>query len=339
MAANNQSEIPSNLIAKDQSDLITWYVANRRELPWRKDRNPYRIWISEVMLQQTTVTAVIPFYEKFMTRFPTLETLASAQENEVIEYWAGLGYYSRARNLHKSAIRLAGTGFHQTAAELLELPGFGPYTSRAVSSLAFGEHVGVLDGNVIRVLSRRYGLKLNWWNSKEKEILQKISDALAQTPQNSELNQGMMELGATVCTPKKPLCLMCPWKNRCIALKENLIEQLPAPKPRAEFEIWQWNFQPHIKKGQIYLTPFAGPFLKNAFFPESQVEKLKKKPKTYDFKHGVTKYDLFISISKPTTKTPKGGQWVNLTEIKKLNPSSLMTKILKFAENSATIKE
>ncbi|MBC7464488.1 MAG: A/G-specific adenine glycosylase [Bdellovibrio sp.] len=339
MAANNQSEIPSKIIAKDQSDLIAWYLANRRELPWRKDKNPYRIWISEVMLQQTTVTAVIPFYEKFMSRFPSLESLASAQENEVLEYWAGLGYYSRARNLHKSAIRLAVSGFHQTAAELLELPGFGPYTSRAVSSLAFGEHVGVLDGNVIRVLSRRYGLKLNWWNSKEKDILQKISDALAQTLQNSEVNQGMMEMGATVCTPKKPLCLMCPWKNRCIALKENLIEQLPAPKPRAEFEIWQCNFQPHIKKGQIYLTPFEGPFLKNTLFPESQVEKLKKKPKTYDFKHGVTKYDLFISISKPATKTPKGGQWVNLSEIKKSNPTSLMTKILKFAENSATIKE
>lgn len=344
MLIHNQTEIPSNIITKDQSDLITWYLTNRRELPWRKNKDPYRIWISEVMLQQTTVTAVIPFYEKFMTRFPTVQALAKAEQNEVLEYWAGLGYYSRARNLHRSAIMLAESGFHQKADQLLELPGFGPYTSRAVSSLAFGEHVGVLDGNVIRVLSRRYGLHLEWWNGKQKDILQKISDQLAQTLQNSEINQGMMELGATICTPKKPLCLMCPWKNRCVALKTNEIELLPKSKPKAAFEIWQWTFIPHIKKGQIYLQPFTdGPFLKNLHFPESQAFKLKKKPKTFDFKHGVTKYDLFINIAKPTAKptnkTPKGGQWVNISEIKKLNPTSLMTKILKFAENSATIKE
>lgn len=340
MALDNLSDIPSKTIAKDQSDLVAWYLTNRRDLPWRKSKDPYRIWISEVMLQQTTVTAVIPYYEKFIGRFPHVKALASAQENEVLEHWAGLGYYSRARNLHRSAIRLAETGFHKTATQLIELPGFGPYTSRAVSSLAFGEQVGVLDGNVIRVLSRRYGLKLNWWNSKEKEILQNISDALAQTEQNSEINQGMMELGATICSPKKPLCLMCPWKSRCVALKADQVENLPLSKPKADFEIWQWNFQPHIKKDQIYLAPFTqGPFLKNVHFPESQVEKLKKKPKAYDFKHGVTKYDLFISVSKPATKTPKGGQWVKINEIKKLNPTSLMTKILKFVEKNATLNK
>jgi A/G-specific adenine glycosylase len=229
---------------------------------------------------------------------------------------------------------------YQTAAELLELPGFGPYTSRAVSSLAFNEKVGVLDGNVIRVLSRRYGLKLNWWNANEKTILQKISDALAQTEKNSEINQGMMELGATICTPKKPLCLMCPWKTRCVALKENEIESIPKPKPRAELQTWHWTFQPHIKKGQIYLTPFtSGPFLKNQPFPESQAIQLKKNPKSFHFKHSVTKYDLFISVEKPSKATPKNGQWVNLNEIKKINPSSLMTKILKFIEKNETLNK
>lgn len=336
------TEIGAKIIAKDQTDLITWYLANRRELPWRKNKDPYRIWISEVMLQQTTVTAVIPFYEKFMKRFPNVKALASAEESDVLEHWAGLGYYSRARNLHRSAKILAENGFYKKADELIALPGFGPYTSRAVSSLAFNEHVGVLDGNVIRVLSRRYGLSLDWWNNKEKNILQKISDDLAQTEQNSEINQGMMELGATVCTPKKPLCLMCPWKSRCVALKTDQVETLPKPKPRAEFEMWQWTFQPHIneKKNQIYLTPFtAGPFLKNQQFPTSQTEKLKKKPKDFHFKHGVTKYELFITVTKPTTKTPQGGQWVNLAEIKKINPTSLMTKILKFAEKNAKLKE
>ena len=340
MTSEKNINIPAKEIAKDQTDLIKWYLANRRELPWRKNKDPYRIWISEVMLQQTTVAAVVPFYEKFMARFPNVKILATAHESDVLEHWAGLGYYSRARNLHRSAIQLAETGFHKTAAELIQLPGFGPYTSRAVSSLAFSEKVGVLDGNVIRVLSRRYGLKLNWWNTKEKEILQKISDQLALTEQSSEINQGMMELGATVCTPKKTLCLMCPWKTRCVALKTNQVETLPLPKPRAEFEIWHWTFKPHIKNNQIYLTPFTlAPFLKNQLFPESQIEKLTKKPNIFDFKHSVTKFDLFISIASPTTKTPKGGRWVKLNEIKKINPSSLMTKILKFIEKDAKLKK
>jgi A/G-specific adenine glycosylase len=339
MSLTNLSQIPTKIIVKDQADLISWYLTNRRELPWRKNKDAYRIWVSEVMLQQTTVAAVIPFYEKFMNRFPKLEDLATADEQDVLEHWAGLGYYSRARNLQRSAKRLHQSGFYQTAAELLELPGFGPYTSRAVASLAFNEKVGVLDGNVIRVLSRRYGLQLNWWATNEKIILQKISDALAQTEKNSDVNQGMMELGATICTPKKPLCLMCPWKTRCLALVENMIEVIPKGKPRAELQTWHWTFQPVIKKGQIYLTPFTtGPFLKNQHFPQSQAIQLKKNPKAFHFKHSVTKYDLFITVENATAKTPKNGKWVNLNEIKKINPSSLMTKILKFLEKNETLK-
>ena len=331
-------------VLKDQSDLIAWYEENKRELPWRKNKDPYQIWISEVMLQQTTVVAVIPYYEKFMKRFPTLAALAKAKENEVLEYWAGLGYYSRARNLHKAALQLATAAFPNTAAQLITYPGFGPYTSRAVASLAFSEKVGVLDGNVIRVLSRRFGLKLNWWNSKEKNILQEISDQLAQTEKNSEINQGLMELGATVCTPKKPLCLLCPWKKRCVALKEDQIALLPTPKPRLEAEIWHWILKPLIKKNKIFLTPLeTAPFLKKLYFPESRVEKLKKKPKTFHIKHGVTKYSLFITIESPdkpeATKIVPKGIWVNLSEVKKINPTSLMTKILKFTENSCTLNK
>ncbi len=331
-------------VLKDQSDLIEWYEQNRRELPWRKNKDPYQIWISEVMLQQTTVVAVIPYYEKFMKRFPTLADLAKAKENEVLEYWAGLGYYSRARNLHKAALQLATASFPKTAAELITYPGFGPYTSRAVASLAFSEKVGVLDGNVIRVLSRRFGLKLNWWNSKEKNILQEISNQLAQTEKNSEINQGLMELGATVCTPKKPLCLLCPWKKRCVALKEDQIAFLPTPKPRSEFEIWHWVLKPIIKKNKIFLTPLAtAPFLKKLYFPESRVEKLTKKPKDFHFKHGVTKYSLFITIEgldkASVTKMQPQGIWVNLSEVKKINPTSLMTKILNFTQNTGTLKK
>ncbi len=331
-------------VLKDQSDLLQWFQLNQRPLPWRKNRDAYRIWISEIMLQQTTVAAVVPYYEKFMSRFPTLKDLSTATQDEVLEYWAGLGYYSRARNLHRAAILLDKKIFPQTAAELLEFPGFGPYTSRAVASLAFNEKVGVLDGNVIRVLSRRYGPELAWWNSKERETLQNISDQLAQSEFNADINQGLMELGATVCTPKKPLCLLCPWKKRCVALKENRIEILPLPKPRQKTEIWHWILQPSFDKGHIYLTPLKeAPFLKNVFFPESQVIKMNKKPKAFDLKHSVTKYDLYITLQKTENKkkklkAPAQGRWVKIEEIKKHNPSSLMTKILSFSKNNGTIK-
>ncbi len=331
-------------VQTDQSDLQSWYLANRRELPWRqlksKKKDPYKIWISEVMLQQTTVAAVVPYYEKFIARFPTLDALANADEDNVLEFWAGLGYYSRARNLHRSAQHLAKSGFYKTAAELIELPGFGPYTSRAVASLAFDEPVGVLDGNVIRVLSRRYGLKLNWWNSKEKQILQNLSDQLAATEKNSDINQGLMELGATICTPRKPLCLLCPWKRRCEALKTNQIEILPTPKPRAAVEIWHWTLRPQFKKNMIYLTPLtSAPFLKDVHFPVSHVKKLTKKPKNFHLRHSVTKYALYISIEKPDLKaqTHKPGKWVNLKDVKKINPTSLLTKILKFTEKNGTV--
>jgi A/G-specific adenine glycosylase len=268
-----------------------------------------------------------------MARFPKVHDLAKADEAEVLEMWAGLGYYSRARNLHKAAKEISKTGFAKTAAELIELPGFGPYTSRAVSSLAFGEKVGVLDGNVIRVLSRFYGLKLKWWENKEKDKLQKLSDALAQTELNSEINQGLMELGATICTPKKTICLLCPWKIRCVAFDTNKVEQLPLPKPKTDFEIWQWTFQPLVKKNQIHLAPNeATPFLKKMMFPMGQAQKLEAKPKKFDLKHGVTKYDIYISIDTKNKKKHKEGSWVELSQIKKVNPTSLMTKILNFLE-------
>lgn len=333
----------SSAIATAQRQLIEWYNENKRVLPWRKNRDPYRIWISEVMLQQTTVAAVIPYYEKFMARFPTVKKLAAASEAEVLEMWAGLGYYSRARNLHKAAQQIVSLKqFPETATKLIELPGFGPYTSSAVASLAFGEKIGVLDGNVIRVLSRFYGLKLNWWENKEKEKLQKLSNELAQTEFNSEINQGLMELGATICTPKNPVCLLCPWKSSCVAFEKNLVSNLPLPKPRSEFEVWGWTLHPLInKKGEILLTPNeVTPFLKKMMFPHGKAEKLKTKPKKFDIKHGVTKYDIYISIETQTKGLkfePK--TWVSLKEIKKINPTSLMTKILNFIEKQNSLKE
>lgn len=335
---------------KDRDLLIDWYKENKRDLPWRNptgsrgSKDPYRIWISEVMLQQTTVTAVIPFYERFMDRFPKVQDLAQAKIEDVYEYWAGLGYYSRARNLHKAAIMFAEKGFPKTAAELIEYPGLGPYTSRAIASLAFGEKVGVLDGNVIRVLSRKYGIQSNWWETKERQKLQDIADIMAQTEFNSELNQGLMELGATVCSPKKVMCLMCPWKKDCVSFKKDLIEQIPRKKEKEKFQIWEWTFFVAEKGEQIYLEENAQtPFLKKLMLPPSEAKLLTKKPKDFHFKHGVTKYEIFVTLKSakaPKTKLPlvKGqsstGLWAKRSDISKVNPTSLMKKILSHQEKS-----
>ncbi len=316
-----------------QKELLNWYRANKRELPWRKNRDPYRIWISEIMLQQTTVAAVVPYYEKFMSRFPQVEDLAAAHESEVLEMWAGLGYYSRARNIHKSAKVISAQGFPQTAEDLLGLSGFGPYTSRAVASLAFNEPVGVLDGNVIRILSRVNGLQLKWWQSQEKQNLQNLSDELANSKFNSEINQGMMELGATICTPKKPLCLLCPWKTNCVALKKDIVDQIPLAKPKQKTLIWHWKMQIHTKRNQIYLEKnLATPFLAEMLFPPSQAREVKSKPKKFDLKHSVTKYDIYIELVKSEFKNKSKSNWFDLGTIKKINHSSLMTKILKKLE-------
>lgn len=313
----------------DHKQLTQWYKKNNRPLPWRENKNPYRIWLSEVMLQQTTVVAVIPYFEKFLKKFPTVQDLAKAPENEVLEAWAGLGYYSRARNLHKAAKALAENGFPQTAGELLELPGFGPYTSRAVASIAFGEKVGVLDGNVIRVLSRRYGLKLEWWNNKGREQLQNLSDELASLGQSDVVNQGLMELGATVCTPQKVTCMLCPWAANCVAREKNLVEKLPLKKPRKESEVWVWK--PHVaikdRKVALVKNDYA-PFLKGQMIFPGEISMEKNKPKAYDAKHNITHHDIFIQISQRKSIAGKNVEWVDLKELKKVNPSSLLQKVL-----------
>lgn len=316
-----------------QNELLKWYRANKRALPWRKNRDPYHIWISEIMLQQTTVAAVIPFYEKFMNRFPQVEDLSNASESEVLEMWAGLGYYSRARNLHKASKQIAKNGFPKKAQELLELPGFGPYTSAAVASLAFNQKIGVLDGNVIRVLSRVNGLKKKWWLPKERDQLQLLATELAQSPHNSEINQGLMELGATICTPKKPLCLLCPWKSRCVSLKSDCVDQLPLAKPKQAKEIWHWELQVDTNGTKILLQPNqATPFLANMLFPPGTAKKTLKKPAKFDIRHSVTKYEIYISVKNKKAVPDSKSNWFELRNIKKINHSSLMTKILKKLE-------
>ena len=216
-----------------QKKLLTWFEQNKRTLPWRQTKDPYKIWVSEVMLQQTTSKAVISYYTKFLKQFPNLTALSKANKKEVFSIWAGLGYYNRAENLIKAGKIIHKQNFFpKSYKDLLKLPGFGPYTARAVSSLAFEEPVGVLDGNVIRFLSRFYALEIEHWKLKERQKLQNLSSDWVQNQSPSKMNQALMEIGALICASPKPLCLLCPLRKDCKAYKKNLQEKLPLKKTK-----------------------------------------------------------------------------------------------------------
>ncbi len=325
----------------DRRSFLQWYQENKRPLPWRAYRDPYPIWISETMLQQTTSTAVIPFFERFLQAFPTLESLAKASIEQVYELWAGLGYYSRARNLHKAAqLLVKNGGFPKTYPELIEYPGFGPYTSRAVSSLAFGEHCGVLDGNVIRFLSRFYGLSVEWWKPKARAELQALSDAIVQHGPPQDLNQALMEIGATICTPKSPSCFLCPVSKNCVALSEGIVEQLPLKKPRKESEIWLWEADVIERKGKIgFVKNTYAPFLRGQWLLPGRVSKTKVKPKKYDFEHSITHHQIFVSVRKNGSHA-KDLHWISIDDVSKHVPVSLVKKVLlTIRPRSSTIKK
>jgi A/G-specific adenine glycosylase len=221
--------------------LLAWFAQFQRDLPWRRSRDPYRIWISEIMLQQTRVAAVIPYYERFLERFPSVHALAAAPEEEVLRMWSGLGYYSRARNLQQAAKQIVakhGGEFPRTKREVLELAGIGEYTAAAILSIAFGERLAVLDGNVARVLARLDAVRGDLHGPGRWRSLQNRADVLLDGGAAGDWNQAMMELGATLCTPRSPQCLLCSLRQFCEASKLGIAEELPQKrKKRAEVSV------------------------------------------------------------------------------------------------------
>jgi A/G-specific adenine glycosylase len=324
-------------VKESGSLLVAWYRVHRRSLPWRASMEPYKIWISEVMLQQTTVTAVIPYYEKFLARFPNIEELAGAKLEDVLEMWAGLGYYSRARALHASALKIAALpSFPKSYTELLLLPGFGPYTARAVASLAFGEKTGVVDGNVIRVLSRLFDLEVEWWKPAGREVFQKLADELVASQNPSDLNQGLMELGATVCTSSSPSCLLCPWSKLCLARKNETLARRPVAKPRRKTEFWVWEITvtKSPRRGFLLVKNDYAPFLRGHLVPPGKVKKENSRPKKFDLKGAVTHHEIFVRLIAQN-KNPFGRKveadaatWVLPQDLKSAIPSSLVRKAL-----------
>ncbi len=218
-----------------RKSLLRWFREEARDLPWRKSRDPYHIWLSEVLLQQTRVDQGLPYYERFLKALPTLPDLAAASEDDVLKLWEGLGYYTRARNLHKAARQIMEQhdGRLPDRVEVLQLlPGVGRYTAGAIASIAFGEQVPVVDGNVKRVLTRLFNIAQPIEDSATEKKLWAIADSLVPANDPGDFNQGMMELGARICTPKKPDCGSCPIQSECGAYKRNIQEKRPVRRPK-----------------------------------------------------------------------------------------------------------
>ncbi len=309
---------------------LDWYEESRRDLPWRKGRDPYSIWISEVMLQQTTSQAVVGFYARFLDRFPRVGDLAEASMEEVYEQWAGLGYYSRARNLHRAAQQLHANGFPQSHVQLLDLPGFGPYTSRSVASLAFDEAVGVVDGNVIRVLSRFYALGEAWWTVAGRQQFQNLADQWVEGVASSQMNQAMMELGATVCRPLSPNCPSCPLRTECVAYAEDRVTAYPLVREKRanEILIWRVNVKEDRNKLGLVKNDYA-PFLKGQSIFPGLVERVQTRPKDFIVSHSITHYQIYVQFSASIDDQDLSIDWVALENVPRVNPSSLIAKVLK----------
>ena len=242
--------------------LIEWYEVNHRILPWRETEDPYRIWISEIILQQTRVAQGMEYYHRLVTRFPDIQSLADAEEDEVLLYWQGLGYYSRARNLHKAAQLMKNHAiFHQAMrllgdkargeeifAALRSMPGVGDYTAGAIASFAFNLPYPALDGNVYRVLSRLYDCEIPFDTTQGKKHFRKLAEELLDREHPRLFNSAIMELGALVCLPTKPMCDECPLRTWCEALANNTVELLPVRKPRPKVRDRYFMYT-------IYITP------------------------------------------------------------------------------------
>jgi A/G-specific adenine glycosylase len=223
--------------ARLRRELLAWYAANKRDLPWRRTRDPYAVWLSEVMLQQTRVETVVPYYARFLRAFPTVHALAEAPEGDVLALWSGLGYYRRARMLHEGArhvARVRGGTFPGDPEGLRTIPGIGPYTAGAVASIAFGTAAPLVDGNVARVLARLFAIEDDVRGAVGLARVWALAGELVDRGAPGEWNQALMELGATVCTPRAPRCDACPVRASCDARAKGLEETLPILRPKAK---------------------------------------------------------------------------------------------------------
>jgi A/G-specific adenine glycosylase len=325
--------VPPNQNASFQRRLLDWYQKNRRALPWRESRDPYQVWLSEIMLQQTRVAAVIGHYEEFLRRFPTLAKLAAAREASVLAAWSGLGYYRRARMLHAAAkvvVREHGGKFPATSEGLRALPGIGRYTAAAIASIAFGEPVAVVDGNVERVLQRISGRRLageNLWQAAED---------LLDRKRPGEFNQAVMELGAMVCTPRGPACLVCPMVELCAMRGALPTGAKPARQKKCEihYALDFRNGKEKTRDGEVLLVRRARDASLMAGMwelPELANGHGGSKP-SFTLRHSITVTDYTVRVWRSAAPECVGGKWIPATRLGRVALTGLARKILRKAE-------
>lgn len=328
-----------------QPKLLKWYRKHRRDLPWRRTSDPYSIWVSEIMLQQTTVEAVIPYYERFLKKFPTVQSLASAPEEGVLKLWSGLGYYSRARNLHKAAhmvVKEWQGHVPSSLKDLQSLSGIGRYTAGAIASIAFEQRAPILDGNVIRVLSRLFAIS-NDPKSKEGNLIfwGKAEEIL---PEKSfgDFNQALMELGATVCVPDNPLCLLCPVVKECEAHATGTVSSHPFKKEKTVYHDVEMTAAVIHKGSRVLMVKREGlgilkgmwelPMVEGSL--KTLLEKWPVRPVRHlkPVKHSVLNRRLKILpvVCEVTRKSPVNREtcWIRPDELSRLASSSMNRKIL-----------
>lgn len=356
--------------------LLDWFSKNARDLPWRRTSDPYAIWVSEIMLQQTQVKTVIPFWERWLRELPTIQSLASAPSEKIHKLWEGLGYYTRVRNMQKAAQQILekhGGQFPEKFDDVLALPGIGRYTAGAICSIAFNQPKPILDGNVIRVLTRFFGIPENPREKKTHSQLWQLAENLVGRAKNakaanrgspspasrparetsacSHLNQSLMELGALVCTPRNPQCGLCPVKKMCVAFRENRTAELPNLGKRATTT--ERRFVARIfQRGGKFLVRQRPAGVVNAHlweFPNEEIDD-KKSPVSKNcrplvtVKHSITRYRITLNAFATGSRFSKkfagaNSRWLTLAELRELPFSSAHKKILAaLAEKSPTVK-
>lgn len=304
--------------------LLDWFALNGRDLPWRHTKNPYAIWLSEVILQQTRIQQGMDYWLRFMQRWPRVEDLAAASEDEVLREWQGLGYYSRARNLHAAAQQIAANGsFPNTLDGIKKLKGVGDYTAAAIGSIAFGLPAAVVDGNVYRVLARHYGIDTPINTTRGKRLFTELAQSLLPTDQPAAFNQAMMDFGAIQCTPASPKCVLCPLQESCEALRSGRIGELPvkekkltiqtrrftyiyircqgktAIRKRAAGDIWQGLWEP-VLTDDCGMLPGA---------------KLLRKDVKHVLTHRILLADFYLLEAEAFPALPEGYIWIDESEL------------------------
>lgn len=338
-----------------RQSLLKWFRVHRREMPWRESRDPYRVWVSEIMLQQTQVATVIDYFRRFIRQFPTVEKLATADEQSVLRQWEGLGYYRRARQLHAAAKMIVaefeGT-FPATVDELLRLPGVGRYTAGAIASIAFDESAPILEGNTVRLFARLMGLTEDVRVSKTQKILWRFSERLVPAKGAGEFNQALMELGSLVCRDRDPNCRACPVARSCVAFSLGTQREIPVASPKFEYESIR-EAAVVLRRGKNVLMRLCQPSERWAGLwdfprypfphgdPVSNLTRLIKKDSGLDLeldeerlslRHAVTRFRIELKcyggrVRSGRLKRNSAFQWVSLHDIDELPLSATGRKI------------